>query len=382
MKNKSSSSVSTIDKRHRETLDKLCNNECVNQNKEQIKSNQILLDLLLSKSVKDRSRADLNSIQDLKSKIEDSKRIINNTGANDSYLNYFFKVHDIVVEYYSPVEEEEEQVVENSVSKDIMYYFMKDGGSSVNVDNSKSKLYKEYVLLADNSSNKTNQLTYKCGNCGKDKLFIQSSDMYICDRCQEVDYIVSDTHKPLTKDTPIKPSCSYRPINHFNEWLSRSQAKENTVIPDEIINQIKAELIKQRIVDIELLTPKKMVSVLHTLGLNKYYEHAMYILYKINGVKPPTFTRDQEEKLRSMFKQIQEPFKRHCPMSKRRNLLSYPFMLHNLCKLNGMDEHCKSFPLLKNRTKLAFHDNIWKLICIDNGWSCDTTSKNEWFTTS
>ena len=53
------------------------------------------------------------------------------------------------------------------------------------------------------------------------------------------------------------------------------------------------------------------------LNLNKYYEHIPHIITKISGIPPPTMTREVEEKLRSMFKEIQEPFIIYCPKKEK-----------------------------------------------------------------
>ena len=54
---------------------------------------------------------------------------------------------------------------------------------------------------------------------------------------------------------------------------------------------------------------------------NKYYEHIPHILNKLNGLPIPHFEPELEEKLRSMFKEIQVPFLKHAPIY-RKNFLS------------------------------------------------------------
>ena len=72
------------------------------------------------------------------------------------------------------------------------------------------------------------------------------------------------------------------------------------------------ELKKQRIVKKDQITIDKMRKILKLLGYNKYYEHIPHILSKI-GKKAPKISKENEEKLRLMFKQIQEPFNIYCP---------------------------------------------------------------------
>jgi len=149
--------------------------------------------------------------------------------------------------------------------------------------------------------------------------------------------------------------------------LSQFQAKESTEINEEIINLIKAEIKKQRIVNVEYLEPEKFKKILKNLNLNDYYEHIPYIKSLITGKPAPTIPRETEEMLKKMFEQIQIPFERHCP-SNRVNFLSYSYVLHKLCQLLELDDIIKCFPLLKSRTKLRVQDQVWKKICQDLKW--------------
>jgi hypothetical protein len=78
-------------------------------------------------------------------------------------------------------------------------------------------------------------------------------------------------------------------------------------------------------------------------------------------------SREVEEKLRFMFKEIQPSFVKHCP-SDRNNFLSYSYVLYKFCELLELDEYLRYFPLLKNRDKLYAQDKIWELICKDLRW--------------
>lgn len=115
------------------------------------------------------------------------------------------------------------------------------------------------------------------------------------------------------------------------------------------------------------LNYNKVKNILKKIDQNKYYEHIAHIIYRLNGIPTPNFSPELEEKLRSMFKQIQIPFWRHSP-PKRKNFLSYSYVLHKMTQLLEKDEYLKCFQLLRNREKLAAQDDIWKLICKDLGW--------------
>ena len=110
-----------------------------------------------------------------------------------------------------------------------------------------------------------------------------------------------------------------------------------------------------------------MREILKKLKYNKYYEHIPHIINIINGKRAPVLTRQYEEQLRMMFKEIQTPFMKHCP-DNRKNFLSYAYVLHKFCQLLELDDLLPYFPLLKSREKLLQQDKIWKLICKDLNW--------------
>ena len=87
----------------------------------------------------------------------------------------------------------------------------------------------------------------------------------------------------------------------------------------------------------------------------------------LTGEDIPTLNRKTEELLRNMFKEIQQPFQKHCP-SDRSNFLSYSYVLHKFCELLELDEFIECFPYLKSNDKLRQQDAIWKNICKELEW--------------
>ena len=115
------------------------------------------------------------------------------------------------------------------------------------------------------------------------------------------------------------------------------------------------------------LTPKKLRDILKKLDKNKYYEHVPHIINRLNGLPPPTISRETEEELRRMFKEIEETFVKYCPKN-RKNFLSYSYVLHKFFQLLELDEFLACFELLKSREKLHQQDLIWKKICEELRW--------------
>jgi len=207
-----------------------------------------------------------------------------------------------------------------------------------------------------------------CPHCDTEMVFYHNEATLGCSACGYQDFILVDSEKPSYKDPPREISYfAYKKINHFNEWLAQFQAKESTEIPPDVYENILAEIKKERILDPRTLKPQKLREVLKKLHLNKFYEHIPHILHRMNAFCAPTMSREMEDKLRYMFKEIQPSFIRHCPRG-RSNFLSYSYVLYKFCQLLELDDFLPCFPLLKSHEKLYMQDNIWQKICVDLGW--------------
>ncbi len=205
-----------------------------------------------------------------------------------------------------------------------------------------------------------------CPVCDTEMLFNET--FLDCPECGYRDVILVDSEKPSYKDPPREMSYyAYKKINHLNEWLAQFQAKETTEISPAVLEAIRAELKKERITDMSKLKPSKLKEVIKKLKLSRCYDHVAHVLNRLNGISAPVLSREVEEKLRFMFKEIQFSFVKHCP-KKRSNFLSYSFVLYKFCELLELDEYLPCFPLLKSREKLYMQDKIWQKICEDMNW--------------
>ena len=164
-------------------------------------------------------------------------------------------------------------------------------------------------------------------------------------------------------------SYPYRRSNHFTEWLLQSQAKQTTVIPEDVYEKIRQEMRKRRITE-QQLDVKVLKSVMKSLRLNKYYEHVAYILFHMTGKRPLSLSIEVEERMKQMFAEVQQPFDEVIPhvCPQRRNFLSYAYVIRKFAELMEIDEIIDSFPLLKSREKLIVQDRIWKAICEKLDW--------------
>ena len=270
-------------------------------------------------------------------------------------IDYYLNTGNLLNEYYS--KKEEVQINTEITVVD----FMNKSKKNKKEDN----LINNYMRVVDDTIIKDN-FTYDLENCPHcfGRLVLKNVDsLLICEDCGYTDSIIINSEKISYKDPPRESSYfAYKRINHFNEWLAQFQAKETTDIPEEVYKGILVELKKNKFINIQELSYKNMREILKKLKYNKYYEHIPHIINMINGKKAPILTRQYEEQLRNMFKEIQTPFMQHCPEN-RKNFLSYSYVLHKFCELLELDHLLIYFPLLKSREKLQQQDKIWLKIC-------------------
>ncbi len=166
------------------------------------------------------------------------------------------------------------------------------------------------------------------------------------------------------QDVDFRPAFTYLKISHLEDWLARFQSKENTVIPQEVLDKVIIECGKEKIRDLNLLTEEKVKRYLKRLGLNEYYDNVIGIINRLNNRPPFQLSTEIEDKIKMMFQQIQEPFVKHKPPT-RKNFLSYSYVLHKFFQILGLNEFTKYFPLLKSDDKLRQQDDIFKKIVAD-----------------
>jgi uncharacterized Zn finger protein (UPF0148 family) len=206
-------------------------------------------------------------------------------------------------------------------------------------------------------------LTEHCDKCNIAREESSDEGILVCPLCGSEEYMLVVSDQPSFRDPPKeRNNYAYKKINHLNEILNQFQAKESTIIPNEVMNEVVLEIKKRRIQNVAELTEKDMREILKKLNRSKYYEHATHIISRLNGNPPPTITPEIEEKIRAMFQEIQAPFLIYCP-DDRTNFLSYSYILYKFFELLELDEYKVYFPLLKSRDRLIAHDFIWQKIC-------------------
>ena len=364
-KKKNCESRITLDATHTNKFEELAHN------KEELKNKKKMLlikekELLKLETKTTKTEKDYELEIELKDTINNYKEFISKH--NNLDINYLLDNKNILTNYYNKndINTAKKNHSESLPQKQsiINYFNLKD-----NPICDKKDLFDEYLHNINNNfiyKNFTQKINF-CAHCNIEKTLYLSIGKNICHKCGDESEILIESDKPSYKDPPREVTYfSYKRINHFNEWLAQFQAKETTDIPKDIYEEILDEIKKERL-DINKLTPSNLRSILKKIKKNKYYEHIPHILNKLNGINPPVMSPEIEEELRRMFKEIQLPFHKFCPKS-RKNFLSYSYVLHKFVQLLELDEFVNCFILLKSREKLHQQDLIWKQICEYLDW--------------
>jgi DNA-directed RNA polymerase subunit M/transcription elongation factor TFIIS len=303
---------------------------------------------------------ELTELRDKKKELQDK---INNIENYDNIMDYYFQTADIIDEYCTL----ELDPIKSKVNINDFFKVKKKSSKL-----SKKDLLDKYLDIIDDKYVvvKSEPSFSFCKDCNQDMVIEKQQGVYICLKCAQINAIPIDSETHKNSNSTISESAKYSVYerkNHFKEWLNQLQAKESTDIPSEIFDSILVELNKMRVTNLANIDATLIQKILKKLNFSKYYENIYHIMYRLNGIQPPTLTREMEDRLLGYFKQIEEPFRMY-KKKNRKNLLRYSYVLYKLCELMELDEFLPCFKLLKNRNKLMEQDVIWQSICNHLGW--------------
>tara|TARA_B100001057_G_C22802682_1_gene932151 strand:+ start:53 stop:1171 length:1119 start_codon:yes stop_codon:yes gene_type:complete len=346
------------------------------------------LDSKHSSFLKEFNKEENHTIPELKKKREKLLLKFNNNKLFEEKLEIKDEIKEIDAKINELKNNKKKYLLNNA--KHIFEYF--ENKKSISTCNSQTKLLDTFFNIKDNSDNNTensltnvqkyftnidiNELNINnfinpvdiCKFCNQGELIpIDHEGILVCNKCGKNIKFLIENEKPTYKEPP-KEVCfyAYKRINHFREILAQFQAKETTLIPEEIINNIKLQIKKERL-DIRTMSNKKTKEVLKKLRYNKYYEHIPFIKDKL-GIKPPIMSPELEETLCNLFIDIQAPYAKYCPED-RVNFLNYYYTIYKLCELLCQTQFLPFFPMLKDREKRIEQDEIWKNICLELDWT-------------
>lgn len=244
-------------------------------------------------------------------------------------------------------------------------YFILDSGEIKDTNSRKTEIVREYYQI--NNLDLPKEYRYHiyedasfCKNCNTNE-FIDDKGT-TCENCgltlnaQDISREVSYKEK---QDYDAVVVLDYKRVDYFKQWLNQIQAKEQTDIPQDVIDTVTVQLKTERIKSISKITHALVKRLLKKTNNSKYYEHIPSIISRITNIPALNIPIYIEQKLIAMFEEIQLPWEK---FKDRTNFFSYPYTLHKFCQILGLDEYLKYFPLLKKRELIYKQDVVWKKI--------------------
>jgi hypothetical protein len=359
-------SAVTLDTKHKEFLNEFSKDDNnILDYKYEIQS--------LKKQLKDNKEMTIEERLEITDKISELKEIIKETKTKKK--DYLLDNSKFIFEYFENKKNistgTNEQTITNK-SKLVNNFFKikEDELENKVIKKDNNNIVLKYLSNVSDEFLDINNFVYPtdiCQVCHKGELIpLEEDGILICNICsRSIPYLI-ENEKPSYKEPP-KEVCfyAYKRINHFKEILAQFQGKETTQIPEDVIENIKLQIKKERI-EINQITNAKTKEILKKLGYNKYYEHIPFIKDKL-GIKPPIMSPELEETLCNLFIELQAPYSKFCPYH-RVNFLNYYYTAYKLCELLGQTKYLEHFPMLKDPEKRMEQDVIWKKICQELNW--------------
>ena len=282
---------------------------------------------------------------------------------------YFDQTNDIVREYRIMLTQNDESNMTQDMSGGITQFITK-------YDNlNKQRLTEQYCRIINNGLLvNVNRLKFDntiCEECGAETMY--NEGFLSCTECglasdKSIHEFRLSYHD--YREIMVKSPFSYKRISRFQDILSTLQAKDNSDIPDYVMEAVQKEMNKEKNLEPDQVDRKRVRQFLKRLSLNSFYDHASHILNRLNNIPPINIPPEVEEQLKDMFRQIQDPFEivknEVCPS--RSSFLSYNFVLYKFCELLDLEEYKRCFTLLTSEERLRVQDKIWKGICKILSW--------------
>jgi hypothetical protein len=353
-------SIVTLDGKHTEMIETFENDKNIIIPKLNNEKKQLFIKL----SKKDLSLDEKLEIQD---KFNSIKKKI--TEIKNKKKKYYLDNSKYIFDYFE--NKKQISVGKNKTKKLDSFFNIKNNfeNEEISINNERDSVQRFLNNIDESFFDINKYITQKdiCQYCHNGELIpVEHEGILVCKNCGKNTKYLVENEKPSYKEPP-KEVCfyAYKRINHFREILAQFQAKETTQIHEDVIENIKQQIKKERIT-LKQITNKKMKEILKKLGYNKYYEHIPFIKDKL-GIKPPVMAPELEETLCNLFIDIQGPYAKFCP-DDRVNFLNYYYTVYKLCELLGQNDFLPYFALLKDREKMIEQDEIWKKICEELDW--------------
>jgi hypothetical protein len=225
----------------------------------------------------------------------------------------------------------------------------------------------EFTPITTNYEEKSNEVC-KCGN----EYHIESKNSeFVCHECGNTEKlfgIVFEDEQFFFQEGQRTKHGKYDPTKHCKFWVDRIQARENTEIPQIVIDGVK-RCVKRDDVYLDQLSCPIIRSYLKELKLTKYNDHVPLIRKTITNNEPEQLTDTETTLVYLHFSRVIQVYNKTKPDNKP-NCPYHPFFIfkileqilkHPLQRLRR--KNILSYIHLQSRETLIENDRIWEPIC-------------------
>jgi hypothetical protein len=246
-----------------------------------------------------------------------------------------------------------------------------------------------------------------CDECGVEMMVIANDSMLACSRCGKTRLITTVHAWNASMDADYS-TINVHQKSRLLEWLECAQAKEYGDIPEAVLQDVMATLVRNRLTGLEEYIPTiaeerlngpftcvenalarlssripelehKLKSVDAILVRNvlrgnsseskKYAEKSAKIASLVSGYYPERLTADQEEYIRKLFMSATVVYDRFRKSTQPNWPGGYAYFLRCLLILLGWDEIAAHFPVQlagRNGDKEELRRKIWAVLKWEN----------------
>lgn len=175
-----------------------------------------------------------------------------------------------------------------------------------------------------------------CQRCAIPLTKSAREQMLVCSRCGfSIAYLdATENSRTYGEDVEYGPSASHRG-NHFQEFVTRAQAREVTPVPRGILTKVAVGLRDmEKITRSEDVDLNAVVKVVNALNLRDYKRHVVQITARLSGKWPVQLTADQMFMAKAIFYDILNAFEMLFPQEK---LCRNKYVLAVICFTMGWE---------------------------------------------
>lgn len=219
----------------------------------------------------------------------------------------------------------------------------------------------------------------KCENCNNHLIDKNETNILICSECHtEIDLINKQDNTTYADTSRINVATRfvYDRKTHFRECLYNFQGKQQTTIPEQLIDKIRLKLVQYKLNDYDKdgnktykrVTKKNIANILKELRMGKHYDHTNLIHKMITGIELPDLSHISDKVIRD-FDVLSNTYDKFFKNIDRKNFISTNYVLFQILTNNGYNCNVDDFTVLKTTERKLFHEHVLKTLFEELKWN-------------